>query len=289
MERVSGIDVSRWQGVIQWEQVAAAGHRFAVVRATIGDTYTDPRFFANWDGARDAGLLVSAYHVITPKVSAEAQMTAFFNVLDDRISDLPLVVDVERDDGVEPAKITQCVRDCLREIEVREARRPIIYTARWYWNRFIQSSKEWQAYDLWVASYTSEPLLPRDWSSWRFWQYSQSGRVPGSGSRSTDLNWFAGTEDDLLTYAGTTPVARATAAPGWRMQVVIPKLNVRSGPGTSYKDVGDLHDGDVVEVRRLVGKDVWVQIEPGKWVAYAQKDEPPYMVLLPPEKPKDTV
>ncbi len=89
MERVSGIDVSRWQGVVQWEQVAAAGHRYAIVRATIGDSYTDPRFFANWDGARDAGLLVSAYHVIAPKVSAEVQMAAFFNVLDDRPSRSP--------------------------------------------------------------------------------------------------------------------------------------------------------------------------------------------------------
>ncbi len=60
------------------------------------------------------------------------------------------------------------------------------------------------------------------------------------------------------------------------MQVVIPKLNVRSGPGLTYKDVGDLHEGDMVEVRRLAGKDVWVQIEPGRWVAYALKDEPLY-------------
>ncbi|MCU0522441.1 MAG: hypothetical protein MUF84_17330 [Anaerolineae bacterium] len=285
MERVPGIDVSRWQGEVKWQQVAAAGYRFAMIRATIGDAYTDPRFYANWDGAREAGLLVSAYHVIAPKVSAEAQMLAFFDVLDDRISDLPLVIDVERDDGVDPKRITQCVRDCLREVEGREARRPIIYTARWYWNRFIQSSPEWSAYDLWVASYTSQPLLPRDWTVWRFWQHSESGDVPGSGSKSTDLNWFAGTHEDLLAYAGPAPAIRSARAPKWRMRVTIPKLNVRSGPGVTYKDIGDLHDGDVVEVRRLAGKDVWVELEPGKWVAYALKDETPYMALLPPEEP----
>lgn len=289
MERVPGIDISRWQGEVKWQQVAAAGYRFAIVRATIGDYYTDPRFFANWDGAREAGVWVSAYHVIAPKVSAEAQMLAFFNVLDDRISDLPLVVDVERDDGVDPAKITQVVRDCLREVEVREARKPIIYTARWYWNRFVQPSDEWKEYDLWVASYTTQPLLPRDWDTWRFWQYSESGDVPGSGSKSTDLNWFSGTADELIAYAGTAPAVRAAQAPRWRMRVGIPKLNIRSGPGLTYKDLGDLHEGDVVEVRKLSGKDVWVEIEPGKWVAYSLKDEAPYLELLPPEEPETLV
>jgi GH25 family lysozyme M1 (1,4-beta-N-acetylmuramidase) len=283
MERVPGIDVSRWQGQMNWREVAAAGFRYAFIRATIGDAYTDPRFYANWDGAREAGLLVSAYHVIAPKVSGAAQMAAFFDVLDDRISDLPLVLDVEREDGVSATGITRCVKECLYEVEGRENRKPIIYTARWFWNRLVLPSPEWSAYDLWVASYTSEPLLPRDWQTWRFWQYSETGRVPGSGSRSTDLNWFAGSYDDLLAYAGKEREAPAEPVVLWRARVVIPKLNVRSGPGRRFKNIGDLYEGDVLEVLTLTGQDVWVEFEPGKWAAFTLggDDDAPFMEVIP--------
>jgi len=284
-ERVPGIDVSRWQGQMNWREVAAGGFRYAFLRATIGDAYTDPRFYANWDGAREAGLLVSAYHVITPKVSASAQMAHFFDVLDDRISDLPLVLDVEREDGVAPAGITRCVKDCLYEVEGRENRKPIIYTARWFWDRLVLPAREWAEYDLWVASYTSLPLLPRDWTSWRFWQYSETGRVAGSGSRSTDLNWFSGSYDDLLAYAGKEREALPEPVVLWRARVIIPKLNVRSGPGRRFRNIGDLHEGDVVEVFSLTGQDVWVEFEPGKWAAFTLGDDEdtPYMEILPPE------
>ena len=55
MSNVSGIDVSRWQGEIDWGRVAAAGYHFAVIRATVGNYYTDPRFYENWHDAHDAG------------------------------------------------------------------------------------------------------------------------------------------------------------------------------------------------------------------------------------------
>jgi hypothetical protein len=95
MTTTPGIDVSRWQGDIQWEKVASAGYRFAVIRATVGETYTDPRFDANWAGARDAGLLVSAYHVLKPEHPADSQVARLFETLGDRRADLPLVLDIE--------------------------------------------------------------------------------------------------------------------------------------------------------------------------------------------------
>ncbi|MGC9469702.1 MAG: GH25 family lysozyme [Anaerolineae bacterium] len=281
MEWVPGVDVSRWQGEIDWEKVAAADYRFAVIRATIGDQYTDPRFYHNWHGARDAGLLVSAYHVITPNAPADTQIDHFFEVLDDRQPDLPFVVDVERDDGAAPERITACVRDVLSTVEGRHGRSPIVYTARWFWNRFVLASDEWQNYDLWVASYTAKPVLPRDWKSWRFWQYSESGKVPGVTSRSTDVNWFAGRQEDLVDYANDKP--RAVPRPLWRARVVIPKLNVRSGPSRDHVDLGDLYEGDQVEVLKLRGDDVWVEFAPGKWAAFALDGEQ-YMEVEPEER-----
>lgn len=272
MDRVPGIDVSRWQGEVDWRKVRAAGYRFAVIRATIGDFYTDPRFYANWSGAQDAGILVSAYHVVTPDKPAESQIAYLFDVLDGRISDLPLVVDVERDDGADLAEITQCIRDCLQVVRARDGRRPIIYTARWCWNRYVLTSAVWQSYDLWIASYTADPVLPRDWSTWRFWQYSERGQVSGVRA-STDLNWFDGTYEDLLAYAGRDGGVPEVPKTGWRARVTTSKLNVRSGPGTDFEDIGDLYEGEVIDILTLSGEDVWVEFEPGKWAAVSLEGE----------------
>ena len=178
---------ARWTGCRSED----AGYRFAFIRATIGDRYVDPRFDANWRAARDAGLLVSAYHAMTPDTPADDQVGHLFDVLDGRAADLPLAVDAERDDGQEPAEITRCLMDCLDAVASQDGRAPIVYTARWYWNRHVLTSVAWAAYDLWVASYTAKPAMPSDWTAWRFWQYSERGRVPGIAA-STDLNWFDG-------------------------------------------------------------------------------------------------
>ena len=272
MSTTSGIDVSRWQGDIKWEMVAAAGYRFAVIRATVGETYTDPRFHMNWAGARNAGLLVSVYHVVKPEHPADSQVARLLDALGDRRADLPLVLDIELHGGLGPADITACINDCLRKVEQTSGRKPIIYTAKWFWNSHVLPSPEWSAYDLWVAHYgVSAPALPTGWSEWRFWQYSDKGSVPGVSAGSTDLNWYAGTYEDLLKYAGT--VLQPRPGVGLRARVSVPTLNLRNGPDVNYTDIGDLHAGDVVSIIALDGQDVWVEIEQGKWAAFASHGE----------------
>jgi lysozyme len=287
MERVAGIDVSRWQGSINWTKVAAGGYRFVVIRATIGNNYTDPRFQENWHGAQNAGLLVSAYHVVTPQVVPKQQIAYFFEVLGGRRADFPLVLDVEREDKTAPEGITRCVKGCLVDVENGDYRKPIIYTARWFWDRCVLPSPEWRTYDLWVASYTTTPILPRDWKSWRFWQYSESGAVPGSGSRATDLNWFAGSYEELVAYGGKGDGHSGDDQPGEENEQsdddrdsgapvrirVLDSVNVRSGPGASFAKLGKLQAGEVIEARALSGHDVWIEFEAGKWAAFAHKGE----------------
>jgi len=269
MSTTPGIDVSRWQGEINWEMVAAAGYRFAVIRTTVGNYYTDPRFYENWSGARNAGLLVSAYHVVTPEHSAGSQIDRFFDVLGDRKADLPIVLDVELSRGVSPAGITTCVKDCLQMVEQRDDRKPVIYTAKWFWNDHVLESPEWSAYDLWVANYgISTPSLPAGWSEWKLWQHSDKGRVPGIAA-TTNLNHFAKSYNDLLAYINAEPEDEAPPSVGLRARTIASRLNVRNGPGVNYSDIGDLHEGNVVNVVSLDGNDVWVEFEPGKWAAFA--------------------
>ena len=265
MARTPGIDVSRWQGEISWGQVAAAGYRFAAIRATLGNYYTDYRFYVNWDGAREAGLLVTAYHVVAPERPADSQMERFFDTLDGRSPDLPLVLDVELSRGVSPEDVAASVKVCADVIEEQEGRKPVIYTARWFWDHSVLDAPHWPDYDLWVANYGVEaPSLPGAWDNWTLWQYSDHGDVPGIGG-ATDLDWFNGSYDELLAYAGEEPVVEEMPLVGLKARVTVESLDLRSGPGMNYGDVGDLCQGDVVNVVSLSGDDIWIEVEPGKW------------------------
>src|SRR3972149_3739370 len=97
-----GIDVSRWQGTIDWPSVKAAGKVFAFIRASMGATGIDERFTANWQGGRAAGLLVGAYHYLPKEALGAAQADQFIAQLRQQgagYGDLPPVVDVEPRSG----------------------------------------------------------------------------------------------------------------------------------------------------------------------------------------------
>jgi lysozyme len=273
MSRTPGIDVSRWQGEIDWERVATAGYRFAVIRATVGNYNTDYRFYVNWDEAREAGLLISAYHVVAPERPVDSQMVRFFDTLDGRVSDLPLVLDVELSRGVSPEDIAASVQACADLIEEEDGRKPVIYTARWFWDRNVLDGPRWAAYDLWVAHYGVEsPSLPCGWDEWTFWQYSDHGQVPGIDV-ATDLDWFDGSYDDLLAYAGGELQHDEMPLADLQARVTVESLTLRSGPGMNYGDVGTLEEGERVNVVSLSGEDVWIQVEPGKWAPFRSRDK----------------
>jgi GH25 family lysozyme M1 (1,4-beta-N-acetylmuramidase)/uncharacterized protein YraI len=268
MATVPGIDVSRYQGMVNWRAVADAGFKFAIVRATLWDVKLDETFETNWNGARSNGLLVSAYNVIKPDVPAAAQIDFFAQALVGHKWDLPPVLDIERDDKQTPQTITPCVRESLRLSEQRFGRKPIVYTAKWFWNKFVLPSPEWAQYDLWVASYgTAEVVLPDAWSSWKIWQYTGSGRAPGIAGE-VDLNWFNGSYDDLLKYCQTAPPPPI----GLRAKTKA-TLNIRNGAGVNYQDIGDLPSGAGVTIGKVDGTDVWVQIDTNRWIALAYKGE----------------
>lgn len=204
MARPSGIDVSRWQGPIDWQAVKSAGIAFASIRATIGDSYTDDRFTQNWQGAGAAGIFRAAYHVLRPDHNPVAQIARFAEVVGES-GNLPHVLDVELT-GEQPDRvIRERTLACLQELEARFGRKPLVYTADWFWTPHI-GAQPWVAdYDLWVAHYywptVPEPKVPAGWLTWRFWQHSNRGQVAGVPAR-VDLDFFGGTMEELIAYAG---------------------------------------------------------------------------------------
>ncbi len=268
MTIVPGIDVSRYQGTVDWKAVADAGFRFAVVRATLWNVKVDETFEANWTGAHNAGLLISAYHVLKADVPAAAQIDFYAQALTGHEWDLPPVFDIELAGALTTQQITQSARDCLGLGEQRFGRKPIVYTGKWFWDSHVLASGDWAQYDLWAASYGSaSPVLPTGWTSWKIWQYTSTGRVPGIDV-DVDLNWFNGSYDDLLTYC-SAPAPQPTG----RRAKTKATLNVRNGAGINYQDIGDLPAGSDVTIDRMDGTDVWVQIDTNKWIALAYKGE----------------
>lgn len=205
--RLPGIDVSHWQGTVDWQRVAGDGVAFAFIKATEGGDYVDPQFVANWDGAARAGVLRGAYHFFRPQTDAAAQAQQFLRTVGVRAGDLPPVLDVEVTDGRSAAQIAAGVRTWLEIVESATGRRPILYTRASFWT--AQMGAGFGAYPLWVAHYGAvEPAVPSGWDRWTFWQHSDAGRVAGI-SGDVDLNWFAGDAADLQAFARTGASARA--------------------------------------------------------------------------------
>lgn len=209
---VNGIDVSRWQGNINWGMVYEAGYRFAYIRSTIGNYYTDPMLHIYLDGAEAAGLLTGVYLVIAPAasnggalISVQAHLDRFREAMGERRPPLPPVLDCELARGRTLTEITNLIRDCATGMHDLYLKRPLIYTAKYWWETNVQRRSYWREFDLWVANYrdpSGSPLLPADWSTWLFWQWTAKGSVPGVESLDVDKDFFAGTLEELRSYAG---------------------------------------------------------------------------------------
>ena len=210
-----GIDVSHWQGVIDWSKVAAAGISFAFIKAT--QNSMDNKFLANVKGAKAAGLLVGAYHYVDDSVTtpdkARAAAQVFYNAIKaaggPEVFDLPFVMDYESNKGgLTPAGCTAVAKAFLEEVERLTGRKPMVYTYPSFISRFSGLTN----YPLWIARYSNQaPADASGWKRWEFWQYSDGtlgGELPGGGrkipgiSGPVDLNEFDGTVDELRRRYG---------------------------------------------------------------------------------------
>ncbi|ANY72105.1 hypothetical protein BBD41_05595 [Paenibacillus ihbetae] len=201
-----GIDVSRWQGSIDWKQVREAGISFVFIKASQGSALEDPKFVENAQGAKAAGLLIGAYHFLAAAsvVGARQEAKHFVETMKKAGPlawfDLPPALDYENNPaGISRAAINQVAAAFLEEVERLTGRQPILYTGNAFAANFDESLGK---YDLWIARY-SETRVPDDrpaWTTWTFWQYTDAGRINGITGK-VDLNVYAGTLPDLKAYA----------------------------------------------------------------------------------------
>jgi len=204
---VHGIDVSRWQGRIDWASVRAAGTQFAFIKATEGGDHVDPRFSENWYGAARAGVPRGAYHFMYWCRPAHEQAAWFRRNVPNDPTALPPVLDLEWNGHSRtcPRKVPretalEAIRLILREMEAHAGKRPIIYTDITFHRDVLEG--ELHDYPHWVRSVAAEPHERYAGRQWTMWQYTTTGRVPGI-SGDVDRNAFYGTASDWAKFLAT--------------------------------------------------------------------------------------
>ncbi|MCA9517406.1 MAG: hypothetical protein KC635_20840, partial [Myxococcales bacterium] len=208
-----GIDVSKWQGTINWSQVPNSGVKFAIIRVSDGTNTMDAQFAANWAGAKANGILRGAYQFFRPSQDAVAQANVLLNTIASDPGEIPPVIDVEVTSDQTPAVVAQKVGQWLQRVEEVLHVKPIIYTGGYFWDSNVASTA-YAAYPLWTAHWgTSCPNTPNAWTRWAFHQFSATGSIAGI-SGDVDENRFNGDIDALKALAGPPPVNPACVEHG---------------------------------------------------------------------------
>jgi lysozyme len=197
---VRGVDVSSYQGDIDWTVLSGEGIDFAYVKATEGSSYVDTRFAANWEGAGESGLLLGAYHFMSFESTGEAQAVHVIDTVPDD-GTLPVAVDVEFygqffDDPPSRELVDGILGPLLDELEEHYGTPPVIYATPEAYGLYISGAYEENP--IWIRSVVMPPALD-DGRAWTIWQYSNRDRLDGyEGDEAfIDMNAFGGTREQL--------------------------------------------------------------------------------------------
>lgn len=205
-ETLFGIDVSYYQGDIDWNAVASAGVVFAWIRVSHSTVFEDPQFAANIAGARAAGVHAGVYQYFEPSEDPIAQADLLLDLLGPlQEGDMPPMIDVESKDTVPQAEYVAAIAAWLEHVEAATGVVPFIYTGYYYWNDNVGSA-QFADYPLWIANYNPGcPLVPDAWATWTAHQYCDCGQLPGIDG-AVDVNHFNGGIDELMGHAVGTAV-----------------------------------------------------------------------------------
>lgn len=180
--QAQGIDVSKYQGNINWKKVSKSKKvKFVYIRATEGTSIRDPRYKANVDSARKYKIYVGSYHVYSSKTTAYQQFANFKSVVSKKKQDLIPVLDIE---GYHSGNLNMArVNKLLELMEKEYGAKPMIYTSEKVYREHF-SGKRYRSYHIFVAKYKGTPSI-----RYTLWQHSKTGRISGI-SGDVDLDKF---------------------------------------------------------------------------------------------------
>lgn len=196
--KIFGLDVSHYQGDIDWGAVAKIQDSFPVnfvfVRATAGSVKVDRKYHKNWKKAKQKGFVRGAYHYYRPNENSILQANNFINTVKLQKGDLPPVLDIEavpRIQSMENLKIG--LKKWLNKVESHYGMKPILYSGESFYNDYLY--EDFSDYPCWIANYNFYvEHIDQDWS---FWQFTDKGSVDGV-KEFVDVNIFNGNKEKLL-------------------------------------------------------------------------------------------
>ncbi len=191
---IHGIDVSHFQGKVDWSQVKAQGVSFAFIKATEGLNHCDTTFYSNWKALKQAELKRGAYHYYLPDIDPALQAQNFMMNVSIHNGDLPPVLDMEITDVDDPETLVKDIKTWMDLIQQAYKSKPIIYTNLKAYYRFIVG--RFEDYPIWIARYNDKAPDLGNNRIWNFWQYANNGKIEGI-KESVDFNAFNGTHMQL--------------------------------------------------------------------------------------------
>jgi GH25 family lysozyme M1 (1,4-beta-N-acetylmuramidase) len=189
-----GLDVSGYQGNVNWSATRANGARFAYIKATEGTSYRNPYFSQQYTGSYNVGIIRGAYHFATPNTSSgSAQATFFVNHGGGWSRDgktLPPALDLEYNPygsacyGKTHAQMVAWIRDFASTVKARTGRDMVFYTSTSWWSLCTGNNGSFGNNPLWIPRYgSSVGALPASWQYQTIWQYADHGAFPGDQNR----------------------------------------------------------------------------------------------------------
>nr|WP_294783255.1 glycoside hydrolase family 25 protein [uncultured Flavobacterium sp.] len=195
--KVVGIDVSEFQGKVDWEEVEILDEKYPVqfvfIRATAGNDRVDRQFKRNWEGAKENKIMRGAYHYYRPNENSIEQADLFIKTVKLQKGDLPPVLDIEKlpkNQSIDSLK--KGLKRWLTKVEKHYQVRPIIYSGERYYSDFLK--EEFSEYLFWIANYNFYREKIED--DWLFWQFTEKASLPGIKNR-VDVNIYNGDLEQL--------------------------------------------------------------------------------------------
>ncbi|MBC3888364.1 hypothetical protein GH810_08580 [Acetobacterium paludosum] len=201
---VRGVDLSAYQGVIDWKTLAEQNIDFAYIKATEGNDYVDTQFKTNWEASQKTDLKVGAYHFLDYDTTGKDQANNFIANVPASKDNLPPVVDLELygqyDENPLPKEQAKVIlNEFLKALEDHYGVKPIIYTSQRVFNLYIGT--DYTDYKIWIVDLdNSWPKTLPNGGSFTFWQYTQRGILDGYDGNETfiDFDLYKGTYAEFL-------------------------------------------------------------------------------------------
>lgn len=202
---VRGVDVSSYQGDIDWEILASQNISFAFIKATEGSSFVDPYFDYNYKEAQKTKLRVGVYHFFSYDSPGKTQADNFIKTVEKHEGMLPPVIDLEfyadkAKNPPEQSEVRRQLDDFINELEFHYEMKPIIYATKKSYDLYLAGA--YKDYDIWIRDVIAKPSLS-DNRKWVFWQYTDRKRLNGYDGKEKyiDMNVFNGTMEEFNHYA----------------------------------------------------------------------------------------